>query len=215
MGTLSAFELHVMEHVMSPDDVLSLGAAHRVLYVVDGELTVTAGSATTLRANEAWQGSMTCRLAVSAKGARVWRWELVEPPARAASPGILKLSHEVRLDRHRGYLMRCDRVDFPPGGVAYTHTHQGPGIRVLLRGGFRVVAGGHTTLIQPGEAWFESGPEPVFAAASESEETGFVRVMILPVELRGKSSIRYVEPEDEGRPRVQRYTVFVDAPISL
>ena len=31
-------------------------------------------------------------------------------------------------------MLRCDRVDFPPGGVAYRHTHPGPGLRVLLAG---------------------------------------------------------------------------------
>ena len=32
------------------------------------------------------------------------------------------------------WVVRCDRVDFPPGGVAYRHVHPGPGIRRLLRG---------------------------------------------------------------------------------
>ena len=36
------------------------------------------------------------------------------------------------------YLLRCDRVDFPPGGEAFLHTHQGPGIRVLLFGSIRI-----------------------------------------------------------------------------
>ena len=32
------------------------------------------------------------------------------------------------------WILRCDRVDFPPGGVAYRHVHPGPGIRRLLFG---------------------------------------------------------------------------------
>ena len=36
------------------------------------------------------------------------------------------------------WLLRCDRVDFPPGGVAYLHTHPGPGLRVLLEGRIRI-----------------------------------------------------------------------------
>jgi len=56
--------------------------------------------------------------------------------------------------------MRCDRVDFPPGGIAYTHTHQGPGIRCLLGGrdphpGVRCRASRAA-----GEAWFEAGRIP-------------------------------------------------------
>ena len=65
-----------------------------------------------------------------------------------------------------GALMRADRVDFPPRGIAYTHTHQGPGIRVLLRGRFRVETNGHTLELEPGEPWFERGPDPVYASRS-------------------------------------------------
>jgi hypothetical protein len=37
--------------------------------------------------------------------------------------------------------------------------------------------------------------------------------MVLPAALHGKSSIRYVKPEDQARPKSQTYTVFVDALI--
>ena len=110
--------------------------------------------------------------------------------------------------------MRADRVDFPPGGVAYTHTHQGPGVRVLLRGRFRVDTGGQTLVLDPGSAWFESGPDPVYAAVIGDEPASFVRVMILPARLLGQSSIQYVRDEDRARPKSQTYTVFVDAPIT-
>jgi quercetin dioxygenase-like cupin family protein len=107
--------------------------------------------------------------------------------------------------------MRADRVDFPPHGIAYTHTHQGPGIRVLLRGRFRVETEGRATVIEPGEPWFERGPDPVYAESIADEPTSFVRVMILPRALLGKSSIRYVKAEDQARPKSQTYTIFVDA----
>jgi quercetin dioxygenase-like cupin family protein len=109
--------------------------------------------------------------------------------------------------------MRCDRVDFPPGGIAYTHTHQGPGIRCLLGGEIRIKVKGDEHLVRPGEAWFESGPDPVLALASEREPTAFARVMVLPAELRGKSSIRYVLPGDADKPKRQTYQIFVDDPI--
>ena len=64
------------------------------------------------------------------------------------------------------WLVRCDRVDFPPGGVAYLHTHPGPGIRVLLAGRIRIDSAGESHEYGPGEWWHESGPEPVFAAAA-------------------------------------------------
>ena len=111
-------------------------------------------------------------------------------------------------------MMRCDRVDFPPGGIAYTHTHQGPGIRCLLAGTIRVEVDGHGRDIAPGEAWFEAGPDPVLALASRDVPTSFARCMILPRALRGKSSIRYVRPEDADKPKTQRYQVFADEPIT-
>lgn len=122
------------------------------------------------------------------------------------------LSAPVELDGG-ARLIRCDRVDFPPGGVAYLHTHQGPGIRVLLHGTIRIDTAGESRDYGPLQAWFEPGPEPVFAAASQSEPTAFVRCMVLPAALRGRSSIRYVRDEDAEKPKPQSYTVFVDQPL--
>jgi hypothetical protein len=39
--------------------------------------------------------------------------------------------------------------------------------------------------------------------------------MILPRDLQGKSSIRYVRPEDQEKPKTQKYQVFCDEPITL
>src|SRR5919109_4548616 len=121
-----------------------------------------------------------------------------------------KLSVDVELDPARPWLLRCDRVDFPPGGVAYLHTHPGPGIRCLLFGSIRIETEGHSREYGPFDAWFERGPDPVYAAASESEETAFVRVMLLSREWEGKRTIRYVNAEDEAKPKLQRPTVFFD-----
>ena len=111
------------------------------------------------------------------------------------------------------WLLRCDRVDFPPGGVAYRHTHPGPGIRVLLRGRIRIDTAGESQEYGPFEWWYESGPEPVFAAASESEETAFVRVMLVPRELAGRRTIRYLDSDDEDKPKTQQATVFLERPL--
>ncbi|MGH8699487.1 MAG: cupin domain-containing protein, partial [Burkholderiales bacterium] len=147
-------------------------------------------------------------------GAVLLRWELVpvDAPAgeAAGADSRLAAAHSVELPLPGGYLMRCDRVDFPPGGIAYLHTHRGPGIRCLLAGEIRVEVNGAAHTLKPGEAWFEAGPDPVLAYAAEREPTSFARVMILPRELKGKSSIRYVRPEDHDQPKTQRYQVFCD-----
>jgi quercetin dioxygenase-like cupin family protein len=135
-------------------------------------------------------------------------WEL------APSVGAAKLSAEV--DAQPGdLLIRCDRVDFPPGGVAYRHTHPGPGIRCLLFGSIRIETGGEGHEYGPFDAWFERGPDPVYAAASQTEDSAFVRVMLLPREWEGKRTIRYVDAEDESKPKLQRATIFLEQPIRL
>ena len=189
-----------------------LVAANRVIYVREGGATIRAGGqAATLAANSAWHGAVGCEVAAGASGATLLRWELT----RTAGPGSKPaLAQTVELADPGGYLMRCDRVDFPPGGIAYTHTHRGPGIRCLLAGAIRVEVGDHAHAVRPGEAWFEAGPDPVLAHASEREPTSFVRVMILPRELKGKSSIRYVRPEDQDKPKTQQYQVFCDELIT-
>ncbi len=108
------------------------------------------------------------------------------------------------------WLVRCDRVDFPPGGVAYLHTHPGPGIRVLLEGAIRIDSAGESHEYGAGEWWYESGPEPVFAAASEDEQTAFVRVMLVPRELEGQRTIRYVDPADDEKPKLQRARIYFE-----
>jgi hypothetical protein len=111
------------------------------------------------------------------------------------------------------WLVRCDRVDFPPGGIAYLHTHPGPGIRVLLRGRIRIDSAGESHEYGPFEPWYESGPEPVLALAAEDEETSFVRVLLLPRKWEGRRTIRYVNPEDEEKPKTQQATVFLERPL--
>ena len=166
---------------------------------------VPAGNRVTysVERDEAWFGEASVR-----GHALVWELD------GAAGDGA-RLSAEVELDPRRQWLMRCDRVDFPPGGVAYLHTHPGPGIRCLLKGSIRIESEGRSTDYGPFDAWFESGPEPVFAAASDDEETAFVRVMLLPREWEGRRTIRYVNEEDAEKPKTQRATVFLDQPIEL
>jgi hypothetical protein len=141
---------------------------------------------------------------------RALRWELERGGAEA---GEALLSCRVELDPATEWLMRCDRVDFPRGGVAHRHTHPGPGIRCLLRGRIRIASGGAEREYGPFEPWFESGPEPVYAAASAEEETAFVRVMLLPRLWAGRRTIRYVDPADADKPKTQRAVVLLEQPI--
>ena len=154
----------------------------------------------------------TASFGAAAVAGRALSWELTagddHEPARVA------LRANVELDDSQPWVMRCDRVDFPPGAVAYRHTHPGPGIRRLLFGELTVTTGGTTTTHRAGGAWFESGPEPVYAESSATEETAFVRVMLLPAEWAGRRTIRYTDPADANRPARQRARVFLEEPLA-
>lgn len=138
-------------------------------------------------------------------------WQLHED----LPPEDVLLSVEVDLDPSHSWLIRCDRVDFPPGGVAHLHTHPGPGIRCVLHGELTIEADGRTTTYGPFEPWFEAASDPVTATASASEETAFVRVMLLPRAWEGKRTIRYLDPADRHKPKTQRSHVFFDRRLDL
>ena len=206
------------------EDVLSSGAREvslpplpRMIFVVHGTVSI-AGHV--FGADSAWQGSGPMTLSPASEGATCWRWELAPEPTGGllAGPGITsreKLAARTDTLPQGELLMRGDSVAFPPGGCAYLHTHQGPGIRCLIEGGIRIDTHGVSTCYGPGSPWYESGPEPVFAQAAIDRPSRFIRVMILPRALIGKSSLQLVNEEDKARPRSQRYKIFADAPIEL
>ena len=210
---MTDLSLSLFEHRIAAGGTLALPPGNRVLYAIDGAAKVASESAAAgLAANAAWCSAAALTID-SAAGATVLRFELAL--AAEVAGGRQVLSAPVSLDPAQRYLMRGDRVDFPVGGVAYLHRHQGPGIRRLLHGSIRIETQGKTHEVAPGEAWFETGPDPVFAATSTTVESAFVRCMVLPLALKGKSSISYVNDTDRDKPKTQRYQVFIDHPIQF
>ena len=210
------YVLRLCEDVIASRGVVEgLGPVNRVLYVVTGDVAVSsAGRRAEVGARAAWFGDGAARVTAGGSGAKVWRWELGRSPAGGG--GRVVLEHEIELDDAGLYLMRADRVDFELGGVALPHGHRGGGIRCLLEGELEVTVGeGAPRVMRAGDAWFESGREPVLARASATVPTSFVRVSVLPREIRGKSSIVYVDPADAGRAKPRTYTVYVDEPIEM
>ena len=136
-------------------------------------------------------------------------WELSGDGQGAA------LAAELDLDTATDWVVRCDRVDFPPGSVAYRHVHPGPGIRRLLFGALTIETDDGTHTYGEGESWFEGADYPVLATASRGEDTAFVRVLLLPREWEGKRTIRYLDPADEERPKLQRATILLEEPLQL
>jgi quercetin dioxygenase-like cupin family protein len=123
------------------------------------------------------------------------------------------LAAEVDVDPSAGWILRLDRIDFVPGGVAHRHTHPGPGIRYLLFGEITIDSEGETTTYGPGEPWFERGPDPVLATTTGDEPSAFIRVLVLPEEWAGKRTITYVDPADAEKPKTQKPTVYFEQPV--
>lgn len=213
-----AWSLRLVEHRLEAGGLRSFSKGPRVLFVRAGTIRlVTPGNAE----GGAPVGQDAAIFAAGACGMQSYRdalsvlvFELVRQPPPPAGGRVL-LEHPIALDPKAAWLMRCDRVDFARGGVAPRHHHRGGGIRCLLRGSLTVTVGDAPgRLMRPGDCWFESGREPVLARASSTEETSFVRCAILPAEIRGQTSILYVDPADATRGRPRTYTVFVDDPIT-
>ena len=208
--------LRLCEDVFADGGAMELPALPRMIFVVHGAVAIADR---TLRDDEAFGGEGAIMLKAGSAGATVWRWELIarEADFGRPTPGAGIGSHEklaVMLPTvPRGaLLLRGDSVAFPPGGCAYLHRHQGPGIRCLIEGGICIDTHGRSTSYGPGSAWYETGPDGVFAQAAD-RPTRFIRVMILPRAYLGKSSVEYLNEEDKAKPKSQSYKIYVDMPI--
>ncbi len=208
--------LRLVEDVLSDGAEMTLRAEPRMIFVVYGAITV-AGKP--VAEGDAWHGDGATTLIAGSEGATCWRYEL----SSSASDDVMsangvasrtKLAAPLEPLPAGDLLFRGDSVAFLPGGVAYLHRHQGPGIRCLIEGGIRIDTHGRSTSYGPGGAWFEAGPDPVFAQAAGDRPSRFIRVMILPQSLLGKSSIQYVDEADKAKPKSQSYKVYADMPFS-
>ena len=145
--------LRLFEDVMAGDAAeVALPAAPRIIFVVHGAVAVDGKS---LADGETWHGEGAAKLRAGKAGATCWRWELARTDAEQ---DVLRdrgmLSHEklagVLTTLPKGdLLLRGDSVAFPPGGCAYLHKHQGPGIRCLIEGGIRIDTHGRSTSYAP------------------------------------------------------------------
>ncbi|MEJ2376178.1 MAG: hypothetical protein P8Y71_12440 [Pseudolabrys sp.] len=212
--------LRLYEDVLSSSETIEfrLPPLPRFIFVVQGTATIGGRM---VEAGEAWQGEREVAVRPGPAGVTCWRWELARGDTGstvANAPGMV--THErftafLESIPKGDLLMRGDSVAFPPGGCAFAHVHQGPGIRCLVEGGIRIDTHGRSNSYGPGGAWYEAGPDPVFAQAAEDRPSRFIRVLILPRALAGKSSIQYVNEEDKAKPKTQTYKVYADAPIEF
>ncbi len=209
--------LRLYEDVLTNDAEASWPALPRMVFVVHGAVAIADR---TLRDEDTFSGEGAVALKAGSVGATLWRWELGPDAATGAANagrGIVsreKLAARLETVPKGALLLRGDSVAFPPGGCAYLHRHQGPGIRCVIEGGIRVDTHGRSTSYGPGGAWYETGPDGVFAQGAD-RPTRFIRVMILPRAYLGKSSIEYLNEADKAKPKSQSYKIFVDLPLTM
>lgn len=107
-------------------------------------------------------------------------------------------------------IFRLDQVSFPIGSCAYRHVHHGAGIRYLKKGELEITSDHATDLIKTGMAWFEPSHSPVRATPQNEEPASFIRAMLIPKNFEGKPTIKYLNAEDEARPKFQTTQRFFD-----
>jgi hypothetical protein len=205
------------------EDVLANGAEAswpglpRMIFVVHGAVTIADR---TLHDEDTFGSEAPVTLKAGSGGATLWRWELAADATTGVAStgrGIVcreKLAAQLGTVPKGPLLLRGDGVAFPPGGCAYLHRHQGPGIRCVIEGGIRIDTHGRSTSYGPGGAWYETGPDGVFAQGAD-RPTRFIRVMILPRAYLGKSSIEYLNEADKAKPKSQSYKIYVDMPLTI
>lgn len=208
-------ELHLFEDIIAAGQKVTLSdTVARAIYVTAGTIATDSGE---VACDDGLVADGPVTLMAGTEGASLWRWDLSDADQSASTHRVVtKLSGLVpaALATSDSFL-RLDSVAFPPAGTAMLHTHQGPGVRCLREGHVRIDTEGSSTSYGPGGAWFEGGPEPVFLQAVEDIPSRFIRAMVLPKTLLGKSSIHYVNEEDRSKPKSQSYRNFGEIGLAL
>ena len=177
----------MLAHLTLYEDVLSSGAAAllpsaaRMIFVVHGAVSIGEQR---LGNGDSWHGEAEVVLKGGEKsGAMAWRFDFTTGSWAAVlvrrACGLASSSPPSWTLPESEHLRRGDSVAFPPGGCAFTHVHQVPGIRRIIEGGIRIHTQGRSTAYGPGGAWFENGVEPVFAQAAPDRPSRFTRLKIL------------------------------------
>jgi hypothetical protein len=222
MATMTMFRLRIYQDHFTEEVQAQLPAERRVLYCVAGCAEIKDAEKTeTVKGDGAWFSAKATTVRGRDEGACIWRWELVTPDAPSGElkgEGIISRlagDYEIKVDTSVKRLMRLDRVSFPLGGEALTHIHAAAGVRCLLEGNLLLDSVGHRYRVWPGDPWVEHGPDSVYAKASEHQLSSFVRVMIVPEQYKGRSTITYVNADDLEKPKSQSYKRYLEEPISL
>lgn len=161
-------------------------------------------------------GTLVKGAAVLAGSGEVWRYEVADRATLAAPDEYARLILARPLDRDPAapFVLRMDRVDFPPEGATPKHGHAGPGIRRLLSGRLLAEVGDEVHRIEPGGAWFETGTDPVVGRVM-APGSAFIRCMVLDPDLLGRPTFRAWSAGEAAKPRSAAYRLFFDTLTTL
>jgi hypothetical protein len=175
------------------------------IYLRDGSVTLNGA---TLAPDGGAMVRGTARLAGTGE---VWRFEVSDVPALATPDehGRMILAHLLSRNPAAPFVLRMDRVDFPPEGATPKHGHAGPGIRRLL-----AEIGEQAHRIDLGAAWFETGTDPVIGRVM-APGSAFVRCMVLDAELLGRPTFRAWDADEAAKPRSASSRLFFDTLAEL
>lgn len=136
-----------------------------------------------------------------ALGSDVWLFEKSAVAAPQLDAEIVA-SHPAPLAFEGPLIFRADRIESQHGAQTPRHGHRGPGMRRLIHGTLRAELGDIVRRIGAGDAWFESGQEPVVGMNYGGNNAAFVRLLVLPAELKGgRSSFVATDPHEAQKPR--------------
>src|SRR4051812_27809519 len=164
------FRLRIYHDHFTEGVAAVLSPERRVIFCVAGDASVfNATREEKLAADGAWFSDTEVKVGGEQEGARLWRWELVEPdaePGEIHANGVKSVNagdYEIEIDVSIKRLMRLDRVSFPLGGEALTHVHAAAGVRCLETGNLLLESLGKRYRVWPGDSWVEHGPDRVYA----------------------------------------------------
>ena len=206
--------LRLYEDVLSDAGSLKLPAAPRMIFVVHGSVTIEGR---TLNDDEAWQGEGDVTVMPGKTGATCWRWEIGETSRRHDRPRLLVAGEACRDPANT-----ARPAIFSGAATASRFRREDAPTCIAIRGRAsasspRVRSVSILRAIRRPTVRAAPGSRAAPSRCSRKRPTvprRFIRVMILPRALIGKSSIQYVNEDDKAKPKSQQYKVYVDAPLS-
>jgi hypothetical protein len=186
-----SYLLKLFHDELTPNSAVTLGleAQHSIIYVWKGSATVNGKL---VKADSAAYAEDFATIKAGAKGAVLWRWELVpegDPIHLLQGKGVhstLRMSRKVKMFELVPTSKWLFRLDCIIGfeGTTGLHSHPGSGIRCMLNGTLRAESekGESSNNRRPGDVWYEEGAYPLVSTTDKGVKTTFLRGMVLPPE---------------------------------